>query len=200
MIDPPLLSHRELWDIIVCSTLLAWPLLGSILGLAACLLALSAPLGQHRGVHHPGYRGMSAPLYVAVVVVCILQHVPGAHAMQHRGDCVNSRDQCMTVARTIPTPARARTVHIEPPLTPAAAGASYSSQRLTDCDSWQFVRSEHVGCNPQVAGHLLSARRMRTSDLGIDGPLITLLEASAASPDSRAFFLAATLMETVIES
>ena len=188
----PLLCHRALWDIIVCSTLLAWPLLGSILGLTKCLLALAASLGQHRGAQHLGCRGVFAPPYVAVAVVCILQHVPGAHAMQHRGDCVNCRDQHVTAARPIPTPARARTVCTELPSMPVATGASYSSQRPTDCDPWQSVRSAHVGCNPQIAEHPLS-------DLGVDDPLITLLEASAASPDSRAFFLAATLLETVTE-
>ncbi|OLP97334.1 hypothetical protein AK812_SmicGene20330, partial [Symbiodinium microadriaticum] len=40
----------------------------------------------------------------------------------------------------------------------------------------------HADEDEEVAGHLLSARRMRTSDLGIDGPLITLLEGHSDHP------------------
>ena len=196
------LSSPARCDLLLCCLLLIWSPAGSLLGLIACALALATPvLGQPTGIHNAGSCGTLAFLRFTLVVMCLAHPPNGVLGMQHCGHCANLKDHYMQLSRALPTPVRAGIVRSSPswgPLMPDSCSPSWPPvSGLTRphepsdaaCSESPLVRESHIQ----------DTSYQTERPLCLDAPLTTLLEDSIASPGSQAFFLAATLLETIFE-
>ena len=194
--------NLAIYDLLLCCILFMWQPTGSVLGLLACVSAISALApGRLRGSALAGGCGTFALSRTAILLVYLANPDNGVLGMQHYGHGANLKALHRQTLRAIPAPARAGIIPNCPPQVCFTVDTCSPVGLVTD-DSPALPPFRNVACQGSSTdrGFPFGDELQCADDLAcLDEPLITLLEASVTSPDSQAFFLAATLLETVLE-
>ena len=180
----PAASDGDLWDAILLGLFLACYPTELVGGFLVCLFVWAS---QARGLQShdriwPVTR-IPALLRIPIFIACLSQLASGVQGMQHTGYQLDKQLHHSETRRPVPTPAR---------------NAVWSTLGYP-CPAVHYTPASHQqSSGPHEVSELRLVPDSKQNLCSIEH-LVTLLEDSVARPDDQAFFLAATLLDAVIE-